>query len=245
MSFGKLKNLKWLDLKNNPLVPTLAKVAGPCLDSKQCERCATDVVNFFIKLQQQVNADLEMRNKTRQKQLEINQQKQRDEKKAKKKEKKKQKQEVQHIQKIDSSAKSKSKKDNNNKKIKAAPKTVEQTNHSIFRKLFNVLLLSFAVLFILTSIKVQYTEQVELVTKNTYALLLDKVPTDYRTYGVQFGNVVQDFHNKTGETTLRLIQIFHEAFPEEKRHRAYENCSNFILGVIEKIKAIYSSFVSR
>nr|BAE41014.1 unnamed protein product [Mus musculus] len=36
VSFAQLKNLKWLDLKDNPLDPVLAKVAGDCLDEKQC-----------------------------------------------------------------------------------------------------------------------------------------------------------------------------------------------------------------
>lgn len=37
------QNLKWLDLKDNPLDPTLAKVAGDCLDEKQCKQAAVRV----------------------------------------------------------------------------------------------------------------------------------------------------------------------------------------------------------
>ncbi|KAH3839570.1 hypothetical protein DPMN_113002 [Dreissena polymorpha] len=43
MSLHQLKSLKWLDLKDNPLVPELRKVAGDCLDEAQCKKCATDV----------------------------------------------------------------------------------------------------------------------------------------------------------------------------------------------------------
>lgn len=37
------QSLKWLDLKDNPLEPGLAKAAGDCLDEKQCKQCATKV----------------------------------------------------------------------------------------------------------------------------------------------------------------------------------------------------------
>nr|KAF6416200.1 hypothetical protein HJG59_009482 [Molossus molossus] len=43
VSFAQLKSLKWLDLKDNPLDPALAKVAGDCLDEKQCKQCANKV----------------------------------------------------------------------------------------------------------------------------------------------------------------------------------------------------------
>lgn len=38
-----IQNLKWLDLKDNPLEPNLAKAAGDCLDEKQCKQCASRV----------------------------------------------------------------------------------------------------------------------------------------------------------------------------------------------------------
>lgn len=37
------QSLKWLDLKDNPLEPGLAKAAGDCLDEKQCKQCAAKV----------------------------------------------------------------------------------------------------------------------------------------------------------------------------------------------------------
>lgn len=37
------QSLKWLDLKDNPLDPDLAKAAGDCLDEKQCKQCASRV----------------------------------------------------------------------------------------------------------------------------------------------------------------------------------------------------------
>lgn len=43
LSVFSLQSLKWLDLKDNPLDPALAKVAGDCLDEKQCKQCANKV----------------------------------------------------------------------------------------------------------------------------------------------------------------------------------------------------------
>lgn len=39
----RFQNLKWLDLKDNPLEPNLAKAAGDCLDERQCKQCASMV----------------------------------------------------------------------------------------------------------------------------------------------------------------------------------------------------------
>lgn len=43
-----LQNLKWLDLKDNPLDPVLAKVAGDCLDEKQCKQAAVKVRDLLL-----------------------------------------------------------------------------------------------------------------------------------------------------------------------------------------------------
>ena len=55
VSFYQLKELRWLDLKNNPLVPTLAEAAGNCLDAKECHEAAKKVV----KLMAMVHSELE------------------------------------------------------------------------------------------------------------------------------------------------------------------------------------------
>ena len=47
LGFWQLKKLKWLDLKDNPrLEPGLAKVAGTCVDEKECKECAKEVSVF-------------------------------------------------------------------------------------------------------------------------------------------------------------------------------------------------------
>ncbi|XP_030064205.1 leucine-rich repeat-containing protein 59 [Microcaecilia unicolor] len=51
VSFCQLRNLKWLDLKDNPLDPVLAKIAGDCLDEKQCKQCAAGVLQYLKAIQ--------------------------------------------------------------------------------------------------------------------------------------------------------------------------------------------------
>ena len=43
VSFCQLRNLKWLDLKGNPLVPALQQAAGPCITASDCSACAKRV----------------------------------------------------------------------------------------------------------------------------------------------------------------------------------------------------------
>lgn len=55
--FGQLKSLRYLDLKGNPLVQALAKMVGPCLTIKECQKAAKVAVQFMndyqIKLKEQ------------------------------------------------------------------------------------------------------------------------------------------------------------------------------------------------
>lgn len=71
LSLGQLKMLKWLDLKNNPLVPKLAEIAGPCLDSHQCQQCARAVVSFLQTMQVQVAEERQRRLLQKRKQQEM------------------------------------------------------------------------------------------------------------------------------------------------------------------------------
>ncbi|CAH2302056.1 leucine-rich repeat-containing 59 [Pelobates cultripes] len=58
-SFAHLKNLKWLDLKDNPLNLDLAKVAGDCLDEKQCKECAQAVLIFMKVIQSEHDQEMQ------------------------------------------------------------------------------------------------------------------------------------------------------------------------------------------
>ncbi|XP_077184036.1 leucine-rich repeat-containing protein 59 isoform X2 [Paroedura picta] len=57
VSFAQLKNLKWLDLKDNPLDTTLAKVAGDCLDEKQCKQAAVRVLQYMKSIQSELDRE--------------------------------------------------------------------------------------------------------------------------------------------------------------------------------------------
>ena len=57
LSFGDLKNLKWLDLKSNPLTAALSEIAGPCSDSEDCTKCARLVVDYYAKLRHMIDTN--------------------------------------------------------------------------------------------------------------------------------------------------------------------------------------------
>lgn len=59
ISFCQLPHLKWLDLKGNPLNPTLKKVVGDCLNQKECEAAARKVIAHLKRLQAQVEMERE------------------------------------------------------------------------------------------------------------------------------------------------------------------------------------------
>ncbi|XP_033116211.1 leucine-rich repeat-containing protein 59-like [Anneissia japonica] len=46
-SVAQLKALRWLDLKENPLEEPLRRVAGDCLNDKECRICATRVLAYM------------------------------------------------------------------------------------------------------------------------------------------------------------------------------------------------------
>lgn len=57
MQFGRLGKLRYLDMKGNPLLPTLAKIVGPCLTSKDCMNAAKAVVPFMLELEQKFEVE--------------------------------------------------------------------------------------------------------------------------------------------------------------------------------------------
>ncbi|OXB59398.1 hypothetical protein ASZ78_009698 [Callipepla squamata] len=61
VSFAQLKNLKWLDVKDNPLDPVLAKVAGDCLDEKQCKQAAVRVLQHMRAIQAEQDRERQRR----------------------------------------------------------------------------------------------------------------------------------------------------------------------------------------
>lgn len=248
LSFSKLKDLKFLDLKDNPLVPAVAKVAGLCLDTKQCQNCAKDVVNFFVKLEFQVNTEVEMRNKNRQKQLEINHQKKQEEKKAnKKKEKQAQKQIKQAVPVVqrNGTTKQKTKKETDSRKSKYKSTKKSSGGLSVLSQLIVTTLLTCLTLFVLTSIKVKHTANVEIMTRELYTSAVQKLPDSLKMYADKCGEFMHTTHNMTGEATLSIIRYLDESIPKSKRDQLYDDFKNIIGTCVVKIKEVYFSIFSR
>ena len=51
VSCSQLKSLKWLDVKGNPLRSDFKKAAGDCLNFKECEAAARNIIVFLKQLQ--------------------------------------------------------------------------------------------------------------------------------------------------------------------------------------------------
>lgn len=175
LSFSKLKNLKWLDLKDNPLVPAVAKVAGLCINAKECQACAKNIVDFFSKLEYQVSAELEMRNKDRQKQLEFSQKKKQEEKNLKKKEKQKEK-------KVSNGNITEPKKPNKNRtKNKEKAKnnsSIETASYSLFSTIFNWILFMLALYIGFVIFKAYDSKNLVETAKNIVIQDLNKLYDD-------------------------------------------------------------------
>lgn len=61
LSLGNLKNLKWLDLKENPLTPAVASVAGPCSNANECQACARKIVTYLSNVQLTIEEEKQRR----------------------------------------------------------------------------------------------------------------------------------------------------------------------------------------
>lgn len=51
LGIAQLKTLRWLDVKSNPLKPQLQKIAGDCLNKKECESAAKNVISYLKQIE--------------------------------------------------------------------------------------------------------------------------------------------------------------------------------------------------
>ncbi|XP_066249898.1 leucine-rich repeat-containing protein 59-like [Euwallacea similis] len=206
LSFGLLTALRFLDLKDNPLVPAIANVAGLCIDNKGCQQCARDVTQFYVRLQQEVNAEVEMRNKERQKQLEINQKKKQEEKKKLKKEK------LVRVPKdtvsigadvgvhkgIPKQKKVTSKKDK---------KSQNTQRSSMFWSFLCLFLVSSVILWFLFALKFAPLSKLGPCINTFYHRnIVDQLPSDYKKYGLYLEDFVWQSQVMTWNVTLSLFE---------------------------------------
>lgn len=56
-----MKNLKWLDLKENPLTPAVASVAGQCSNNAECLACARNIVAYLSSVRESVEQEKQRR----------------------------------------------------------------------------------------------------------------------------------------------------------------------------------------
>uniref|UniRef100_A0A3B3BR40 Leucine rich repeat containing 59 n=1 Tax=Oryzias melastigma TaxID=30732 RepID=A0A3B3BR40_ORYME len=156
VSFSHLRSLKWLDLKDNPLEPNLAKVAGDCLDEKQCKQCASKVLQHMRAIQEEVDharekrllreKELEKKKEAKQREREAREREARKREKAEEKERRRQEYQAQMAA---LAAKEQQKKKNEEKKKKngqaadkkAAVEPVSKPRRSLIGLMFKLLLL--------------------------------------------------------------------------------------------------------
>ncbi|XP_050295445.1 leucine-rich repeat-containing protein 59-like [Anthonomus grandis grandis] len=210
LSFGQFTALRFLDLKDNPLIPTIAKVAGPCVDNKGCQQCARDIVQFYRRLQAEVDSEVEMSKKARQKQLEINQQKKQEEKKKLKKEKQKQNKDIApEAIKANGTSSSSSK-----KKLKKEQKKNKHIQESSIIKtfvkfIFFSLLLCLVALWFIFALDLPVTQPMRPKITEFYGQFLEKLPPNFKPYGQYISDSVVLLQNGTrqGIEHLRNCEV--------------------------------------
>ncbi|KAI5611475.1 leucine-rich repeat-containing protein 59, partial [Silurus asotus] len=150
-----LQCLKWLDLKDNPLEPTLAKAAGDCLNEKQCRQCAGRVLLHMKLLQEEADnvrerrllkeKEQEKKREAKQREREAREREVQKKKKAEEKERKRKEYEAQlaaqaaqeqHKKKKEE----KKKRASQNQDKKKASVSKPQTRRSVCSRLFSLLL---------------------------------------------------------------------------------------------------------
>lgn len=211
LSFAKLKNLKWLDLKDNPLVPRIGEVAGQCLDSKQCQECARNIVALYTKLEEQIELERDMREQHRQKNLMLNEaRKQKLQEKKKKNLKPKQKQEDDEMQDKSGTSASDSAATND----KAVPVKKEKHKSSctfsttrLMRSLVLWLFILISFLFAITSIHIAHTESILNYVKLLWNTCLNRLPQNLRSIADEFERYVITFHTYLGSKITGLIEF--------------------------------------
>jgi len=208
LSFSKLKALKWLDLKDNPLVPAIANVAGPCLEGKQCQKCAKDIVNFYTDLESRVEEEKKSREEQRQKSLQANAQKLKQEKKNKKDKKEKTKRNKENGQTSTEEVARTTAKESGNKNVISDNGTKRRGKlGSIFgfiKLLFTVVLLLGVILFVLTATKMKYVQVIEDKTVGLWNDGIKQLPPNLQIYGVQVGEHIKYVHNLTAKGVVTI-----------------------------------------
>ncbi|KAF2884224.1 hypothetical protein ILUMI_21959 [Ignelater luminosus] len=243
LSFSKLKALKWLDLKDNPLVPAIATVAGPCLESKQCQQCAKDIVNFYSQLQMKVDEERKVRETQRQKDLQINAQKLKQEKKSKKDKKEKNKKNKENGQFVSDPKSGGDSEENTNRNSRDAKKIKKQSKlssiYGLIKFLFITMLTLGIVLFVLTAAKVKHVQMLESKVVDLWYNGLGHLPDEYQIYGITAGENIKHVHELTGKGVETLTNYLCELSKNKSIHIIYNEVTNVFKNVTQSATEFY------
>lgn len=237
LSFSKLKGLRWLDLKDNPLVPAIKETAGQCLDSKQCLKCAKDIVHFYSALQEKIDQERQNRELQRQKaksaqQLSGNEQKGKvQEKKSKKAQKKKTNG---ALSSVNLQKKNGTTKLNANMK-KDKKKTKDSSLLSIFKFSILVFITTIIGLSILSAAGSTFAQSVFSNINVIWNDNLNKLPPNFINYGRKFEFVIKEAHDVIGNSTRSFINYLENSKTED----------NVLNKILQKIYIVHDYLCSK
>jgi len=222
LSFGQLKSLKWLDLKDNPLVPAIQEAAGDCLDTTQCQVCASNMIYFFTKLREKVDEERDIREKQRQKERERQNELNAQKSKPQIQEKKKKKEPKQNT----SQTKVKSEAIPNdapvcNKDEPKARKQTKKSKRSYFMLFIFTFLLLVGILFVLTACGFDKTVVVEETVAKTWSNAITHCPPAVQNAGDTFAEYFLFVHRMVGHYLTKSENKSYLSLLNEKVQEMY------------------------
>ncbi|KAK5642895.1 hypothetical protein RI129_009062 [Pyrocoelia pectoralis] len=201
LSFSKLKALRWLDLKDNPLVPAIGNIAGPCLETKQCQECAKSIVAFYTKLEHTVECEKNLREEQRQKTLQVNVEKTKKEKTKKpKKEKVAPTKDVAQV----SPSMAPSEKSSTVKKNRKNKTNTRPTVFSYIKRLVAVSFLLLLTMFVLTAAKIELVKSLEDKAVEIWYSGVNMLPNNLQGIGLEMGRTIKLLHDFTAKGVVSV-----------------------------------------
>lgn len=239
LSFHKLHALKWLDLKDNPLVPAIQNVAGPCFDARQCQTCAREIVKLYVSMQNQVEQERQAREAQRQKSLEINALKAKQAEKKKKKEKKEKvaKQATRNGNVVNVDESNHLDHSGDIQPLMANKSQTKPTSYLLKLIAFSIITLIGLVLimFILCSLKLEGTEVFESFVVKTWQNLLEKLPINLQEYGKKVEHnilLLQEFVLLSSDFLIETLSSYNYGFFVANASETFCKAANVVIDTV-------------
>ncbi|XP_022908814.1 leucine-rich repeat-containing protein 59 isoform X1 [Onthophagus taurus] len=211
LSFHKLKALRWLDLKDNPLPPSIKAITGPCLDKAECQRCAIEVVKFFIEFNDSLNVELKKREEQRQQSKMAKEQAEQklkiQEKKKKKKIEKKAKENVEiqsglsNYNKVSSIGNLRKSGNSKVEKKKQGKSCCRRFLGGLFWMVFLMM-----IIFVGSTFKHDVIEKCLENLENKWNFVVENLPTEAQKPALDFGKQICKYHQETGELVSKVVK---------------------------------------